>query len=41
MRRILRKTATNQTEELGDVSTLADPTVVQQVLKKHNQKFNK
>jgi acetyl-CoA synthetase len=28
MRRILRKIAANETEELGDISTLADPSVV-------------
>jgi acetyl-CoA synthetase len=28
MRRILRKIAANETEQLGDISTLADPSVV-------------
>jgi acetyl-CoA synthetase len=28
MRRILRKIAENQTDQIGDVSTLADPAVV-------------
>jgi acetyl-CoA synthetase len=28
MRRILRKIAANETEDLGDISTLADPTIV-------------
>jgi acetyl-CoA synthetase len=28
MRRILRKIAENQPDALGDISTLADPTVV-------------
>ena len=28
MRRILRKIAANETDALGDISTLADPTVV-------------
>ena len=28
MRRILRKIAANEQDELGDISTLADPTVV-------------
>jgi acetyl-CoA synthetase len=32
MRRILRKIATNQTDELGDISTLADPGVVQDLI---------
>jgi acetyl-CoA synthetase len=34
MRRILRKIAANDTEDLGDISTLADPTVVEQLLEK-------
>ena len=32
MRRILRKIAEEKTEDLGDVSTLADPTVVQSLI---------
>jgi acetyl-CoA synthetase len=28
MRRILRKIATNEHDQLGDITTLADPTVV-------------
>ena len=32
MRRLLRKIAANQTEDLGDTSTLADPTVVEKLL---------
>jgi acetyl-CoA synthetase len=32
MRRILRKIAANETEGLGDTSTLADPTVVQDLI---------
>ena len=32
MRRILRKIAENETESLGDVSTLADPSVVQDLV---------
>ena len=36
MRRILRKIAADRPEELGDVSTLADPSVVQLILNKHN-----
>jgi acetyl-CoA synthetase len=32
MRRILRKIAANETENLGDVSTLADPTVVAELV---------
>ncbi len=33
MRRILRKVAANETEDLGDTSTLADPSVVQDLVK--------
>jgi acetyl-CoA synthetase len=33
MRRILRKIAHNQIDELGDTSTLADPSVVDQLVK--------
>ncbi len=33
MRRILRKIAENQPEQLGDTSTLADPTVVESLLR--------
>ncbi|MGI9304718.1 MAG: AMP-binding enzyme, partial [Gammaproteobacteria bacterium] len=32
MRRILRKVAANETEELGDTSTLADPSVVENII---------
>jgi acetyl-CoA synthetase len=32
MRRILRKIAANEHKELGDVSTLADPLVVQNLV---------
>ena len=33
MRRILRKIASKQESEIGDTSTLADPSVVDQLLK--------
>jgi acetyl-CoA synthetase len=33
MRRILRKIAHGDTEDLGDISTLADPSVVNEILK--------
>jgi len=33
MRRILRKIAANEADQLGDISTLADPTVVEALLK--------
>lgn len=36
MRRILRRVATG-TRDLGDVSTLDDPTVVQEIIKAHEQ----
>ena len=32
MRRILRKIATNETDQIGDVSTLADPSVVESLI---------
>jgi acetyl-CoA synthetase len=32
MRRILRKIATGEHEQLGDVSTLADPSVIDSLL---------
>jgi acetyl-CoA synthetase len=32
MRRILRKIAAGETEDLGDVTTLADPTIVQKII---------
>ncbi len=33
MRRILRKIAENQTDNLGDITTLADPTIVEKLVK--------
>jgi acetyl-CoA synthetase len=35
MRRILRKIAANEHDQLGDISTLADPSVVQQLIEDH------
>jgi acetyl-CoA synthetase len=32
MRRILRKIAANESDQLGDISTLADPAVVPQLV---------
>jgi acetyl-CoA synthetase len=32
MRRILRKIATDETDQIGDISTLADPSVVEQLI---------
>ena len=39
MRRILRKIAEGKHDELGDVSTLADPPVVATIVNKHQQKY--
>lgn len=36
MRRILRKIATDEIETLGDTSTLADPSVVTDLIDQHN-----
>ena len=38
MRRILRKIASNETEDLGDTSTLADPTVVEELIQNRENK---
>ena len=38
MRRILRKIAANESDQLGDVSTLADPSVVNDLV---NSRLNK
>ena len=35
MRRILRKIATGEYDTLGDISTLADPSVVQHLIETH------
>ena len=40
MRRILRKVAASQTEDLGDISTLADPGVVEIIVNNHNNIIN-
>jgi acetyl-CoA synthetase len=37
MRRILRKIAESQYDQLGDISTLAEPQVVEQIVKGHQQ----
>ena len=37
MRRILKKVATETTGDLGDVSTLDDPSVVTEILEAHKQ----
>ena len=38
MRRILRKIAANKIDELGDTSTLADPSVVKLIVQKHTSR---
>ena len=35
MRRILRKVAAGNTDDIGDVSTLADPGVVDTIVRNH------
>ena len=40
MRRILRKIAANQYDELGDTSTLADPSVVDSLIENRQEKSN-
>jgi acetyl-CoA synthetase len=35
MRRILRKIAADEQDQLGDISTLADPSVVEQLVREH------
>lgn len=34
MRRVLRKIIAQQTDQLGDITTLADPSVVQELINK-------
>lgn len=41
MRRILRKVAANDYEDLGDVSTLADPSVVDGIVREHEKLIQK
>jgi acetyl-CoA synthetase len=41
MRRILRKVAENAFDQLGDTSTLADPSVVDTIITNHKQLFKK
>lgn len=36
MRRILRKVASQETDQLGDISTLADPSIVETLIEKRN-----
>ena len=37
MRRILRKIAAAEYEDLGDITTLADPSVVEKLVEDHRQ----
>ena len=37
MRRILRKIAESEYDALGDITTLADPTVVEALVKAHRE----
>jgi acetyl-CoA synthetase len=41
MRRILRKIAANEDDQLGDISTLADPSVVEQLITERARSQNK
>ncbi len=41
MRRILRKVCADQSDELGDVSTLADPSIVEVIVKNHEKLIKK
>ena len=38
MRRILRKVATNEVDQVGDISTLADPSVVEHLVENRHHK---
>ena len=38
MRRILRKIAANEHEQLGDITTLADPSIVDNLVKERLNK---
>ena len=38
MRRILRKIATNEIDNLGDTTTLADPSVVEELINNRENK---
>lgn len=41
MRRILRKVAANKPDELGDTSTLFDPSIVEAIVTKHEMVYGK
>ena len=38
MRRILRKIANNEFENLGDTTTLADPSIVEELISNKNER---
>lgn len=40
MRRVLRSIAANRFDQLGDVSTLAEPTVVNALIDEHEKLLN-
>ena len=40
MRRILRKIAANEADQLGDISTLADPSVVENLMSSYVEMFS-
>ena len=40
MRRILKKIAANDSEDLGDISTLADSTVISSLIDEYNARNN-
>ncbi len=37
MRRVLRKIAASQSDQLGDISTLANPDVVEKIIEEHEK----
>jgi acetyl-CoA synthetase len=41
MRRILRMIAANKSDQLGDISTLADPSVVSTIISSHEKLIQK
>lgn len=41
MRRILRKIASGEEDSIGDVSTLADPSVVQKLVERFRDAYGK
>ena len=37
MRRVLRKIASDEVDQLGDISTLGNPTIVEEIIKLYNE----